>query len=546
VRNFYLYLIVCATIITNITILKPLNDANLVSAANITQSSKAVELKSGIASNDYTVYNNYAKNNTSCNCVVFRMDDIQDDWIRSAQIDAMNLFLSKKIPLSLGIIMNSIGNDPQVINKIKEGINGSNPLFELALHGWDHVDYTKLSESEQKDTLEKAASKMVQLFGYKSNIFITPYGPFSNSTIKAMNNLDIRILSSAMVNEQHFDNGRSIAFATSYSGHSGIGYSSSGNDMVTSLSLPPQSSEATVYHLPGMSLFYDDESGKPPIKTPIEQILAETKNNIKKYGYSVIVFHPQDFVERDDKGNVIGNGVKVNEVNDLSRLIDSIVQEKVRIVHFSTVIKYIKNNDTQSVSSLSKPSLQCSSGWGLATYFTPVETDFNGSMKAILAVNEMSNHTDNGSNRSNTTTTITASNNNGTYSSLSMFTSFLDAVQEYGYGKTKEGNYIGYYNNQYHLSSDQLNSIGKKLKIGDVAVDPSIIPLGTKVTLPTLPAPWNNLSYLASDTGDSVKGKHISVYIGEGRIAEKTDAAMTLKYLEGNSTLNGDIKACYF
>ena len=39
------------------------------------------------------------------------------------------------------------------------------------------------------------------------------------------------------------------------------------------------------YTLPAMSLFYDDESGKPPIKTP-EQILLETKNIIKKYGYS--------------------------------------------------------------------------------------------------------------------------------------------------------------------------------------------------------------------------------------------------------------------
>jgi hypothetical protein len=84
-----------------------------------------------------------------------------------------------------------------------------------------------VSEREQKDTLEKAGV-MLQLFGYKSNIFITPYGPFRNSTIKAMNNLEIRILSSAMVNEQRFDNGGSIAFAISYSGHTGISGSSLG------------------------------------------------------------------------------------------------------------------------------------------------------------------------------------------------------------------------------------------------------------------------------------------------------------------------------
>jgi 3D (Asp-Asp-Asp) domain-containing protein len=239
---------------------------------------------------------------------------------------------------------------------------------------------------------------------------------------------------------------------------------------------------------------------------------------------------------------VIGNGVNSNEVSDLSRLIDSITQEKIPIVHFSTVTKYIKNDHTQSFSSLSKPSLQCSSGWSLATYFTPVETDFNGSMKSILAVNDIGNHNNNGSNRSDTP--VTATNNNGTYSSLSTFNSFLDAVQEYGWGKTKDGNYIGFYNNQYHLASNQLNSIGKKLEIGDIAVDPSIIPLGNNVTLPTLPAPWNNLSYLASDIGDSIKGKHISVYIGEGKMA--AEASKNLKYLEGNSTLNENIKVCYF
>jgi 3D (Asp-Asp-Asp) domain-containing protein len=92
-------------------------------------------------------------------------------------------------------------------------------------------------------------------------------------------------------------------------------------------------------------------------------------------------------------------------------------------------------------------------------------------------------------------------------------------------------------------SSDRLNSIGKKLKIGDVAVDPS--PLGTEVTLPTLSAPWNNFSYLASDTGDSVKGKHIRVYVGEGKVTGKNDAAKALKYLKANSPINQSITVCY-
>ena len=86
-----------------------------------------------------TSYGHYGNGNP-CNCVVFRMDDLQDDWIRTAQITGMNLFLSKHIPLTLAIIMNSIGNDSQVVGKIREGSNAPNALFELAIHGWNHVN----------------------------------------------------------------------------------------------------------------------------------------------------------------------------------------------------------------------------------------------------------------------------------------------------------------------------------------------------------------------------------------------------------------------
>ena len=292
-----------------------------------------------------TSYSHY-DNGTPCNCVVFRMDDIQDNWIRAAQITGMNLFLSKHVPLSLAIIMGSIGNDSQVVNKIREGLKKApNSMFELAIHGWDHVNYANLTEREQTDTLRKANDKMLQLFGNKSNIFITPYGPFDTDTNKAMNKVGIQILSSALVNEEQFDGGASISYANGFSDSiskiSKIQYvPNNANNNNRTISYSQSQTPGFVYHFPAMSLFYDHEIGKPPIKTPIEQILIETKSNIQKYGYSVIVFHPQDLVERDDTGNVIGNGVILSEVNDLSYLIDSLVKDRIPIVHFSTLVKY--------------------------------------------------------------------------------------------------------------------------------------------------------------------------------------------------------------
>ena len=73
----------------------------------------------------------YNSNSTKpCNCVIFRMDDIQDYWIEQGQIAPMDLFLSKNQSLSLGLIMNGLGNDSKIIDKVKEGFNKG--LFELA------------------------------------------------------------------------------------------------------------------------------------------------------------------------------------------------------------------------------------------------------------------------------------------------------------------------------------------------------------------------------------------------------------------------------
>jgi peptidoglycan/xylan/chitin deacetylase (PgdA/CDA1 family) len=66
----------------------------------------------------------------------------------------------------------------ELLGRVGEG--SEKGLFELGLHGWDHVDYTKLSESEQESILQSANEKMKKIFGNISDIFIEPYGYFKN------------------------------------------------------------------------------------------------------------------------------------------------------------------------------------------------------------------------------------------------------------------------------------------------------------------------------------------------------------------------------
>ena len=89
--------------------------------------------------------------------------------------------------------MHIVGNDSKIVDKVKEGFHKG--LFELDLHGWDHINYTKLNESQQRDSLSKANAKMERLFGAKSIVSIPPYDVFNNDTIKAMGQLGIKIIS---------------------------------------------------------------------------------------------------------------------------------------------------------------------------------------------------------------------------------------------------------------------------------------------------------------------------------------------------------------
>src|SRR5690349_23200155 len=82
-----------------------------------------------------------------CKCVVFRLDDVNSDFLTKVQINLMDQFISQNQSISLGLIMHRIDPASPVVEKVKEGKQKG--LFELDLHGWDHVDYSQLSKEEQ-------------------------------------------------------------------------------------------------------------------------------------------------------------------------------------------------------------------------------------------------------------------------------------------------------------------------------------------------------------------------------------------------------------
>jgi peptidoglycan/xylan/chitin deacetylase (PgdA/CDA1 family) len=250
--------------------------------------------------------------NTFCNCVVIRMDDVQDYWLNSVQVALMNLFESKNQSLSLGLIMHYVGNDSKIVNKVNQAL--SRGLFELDIRGWDHVNYTKMTENDQKNSLAKANLRMQHLFRTKSLVFIPPLDVFNNDTLKAMHALGLRIISSAQYEEKSFNQNRSVFV--------------SNNNL-------NKTKSTMIYHLPSTSFFKVFDKGKW-VKTPLNDIMGNVTRNIKLYGYAVIVIHTQDFARYVN--GVFINSVDESQMVDLSRLIDSLTSEGIHIVPFHKVV----------------------------------------------------------------------------------------------------------------------------------------------------------------------------------------------------------------
>lgn len=260
-----------------------------------------------------------------CSCVIFKIDDIQDYWIEQASIAALDLFISKNLTLSVGLIMDDIGNDTVLTEKIEEGLDRN--LFELALHGWDHEDFTTFDLQQQKDLLKKANEKNQILFGNKSQVFIPPYDQFNNNTLKAMNDLNIKILSSSLQTENHFNEGEDIfnlKVKMINSGSVGDG----------------------IYHLPSTVSFYDI-GNENRTKNSLQDILNKVNDSISKYGYSVITFHPQDFAKLNEEGEFI-DIVDSKQIEDLSLLIDTLKLKNISTSSFYGIVDLKSSNELEN------------------------------------------------------------------------------------------------------------------------------------------------------------------------------------------------------
>jgi peptidoglycan/xylan/chitin deacetylase (PgdA/CDA1 family) len=273
-------------------------------------------------------YGNNGTAHSNCNCVVFRMDNIQDYWVRAGQLAAMNQFIFRNQSVTLGIIMGGIGNDSEIVNKVKQGSDTG--LFELATHGGNFIDYTQLSEEEQRNSLYDSNRKMIALFGNASETFIPPYEAFNDDTINAMKQVDIKILAA---NTSSFDE---------------LQLRGNNNESLT-LSSSSSIQSKNIFYIPSTISFKDYYDGQY-IRNSLQNIFNNATQSISAYGYAVIVIDPQDFMKIDANGDPT-DAVDENEINDLSRLIDLILSNNIHVSSFSEITAEMESEDEIMPSS---------------------------------------------------------------------------------------------------------------------------------------------------------------------------------------------------
>ena len=162
------------------------------------------------------------------------------------------------------------------------------------------------------------------------------------------------------------------------------------------------------------------------------------------------------------------------------------------LIFFASLVFIVVFLDESTIDPNTSTFSNCSSDWYITGYFTPVESDYSGDLQEITINDEIKHFKSN----------------------------FLSVVKTEGWGRTMSGEYVGWYGDSFHLSDVALDSHGEALLVKYVAVDSEIIKQKTNLIIPKLPSPWNEMIFESSDVGPSINGKHIDVFVGEGKQAE--------------------------
>jgi peptidoglycan/xylan/chitin deacetylase (PgdA/CDA1 family) len=260
------------------------------------QTSNATEIQ--------VLQSNVTKNPTSkipnCQCVAFRLDDIQDYWLNGVQTKIIDTFQQKNASLTIGIIGNSFGGDVKLTGYLKNKIK-IDPSIEVANSGWKFEDFTTYGQSEQSSLIKQSNDKIFSLLGKIPTVFIPPFGKINNNTFGAMYENNITFLSA-----------NTLTYHTVYS------------------------TSNTIHQLPAtVSTGYISSGNGTLHRLTNDEIFTNIQNSLHNYGFAVITISFQDYATSN--GTVTQNEPDLQQIQQLETLIDKVRSNGLKITDVSKI-----------------------------------------------------------------------------------------------------------------------------------------------------------------------------------------------------------------
>ncbi len=265
----------------------------------------------------------------ACNCVIFRLDDVQDFYLNTVQIGVTNHFINSNEKLTLGIELHPIGSDTSIVNMVSQA--AASGKVELASHSYDHVDFTTLTLQQQETNLQQANQKMVTLWGVSPPTFIAPFNVYNSNTLTALQALGMKTISAEFDGEIP-----SVYNPDNPTSPTNKIYRAIPNSNIVDTN--------GIYHLPQAIGWYDYQPAIP-VKNSVATVESAIDNTISFYGYAVVTLHPPDFAVKDSNQNA-SNQIDSNELADLDTVFNYIHAHGYTTSTFSETVNAAPRADT--------------------------------------------------------------------------------------------------------------------------------------------------------------------------------------------------------
>ncbi|MCV0409958.1 pentapeptide repeat-containing protein [Nitrosopumilus sp.] len=249
----------------------------------------------------------------TCNCVAFRLDDVQDYYLNVPQIEIMSMFQKKVAPLTIGIIGGFWGEDPKILNFVKQDMTRPIKTLEIGSHSWNNSPLTNYDKDGQRELLLKANNAINKTLGVVPKSFIAVENKFNEDTKTVLQELNFTHFT-AHIQESH--------------------------------SPPYPLENSKLYYLPAST-----QTAILNVETNLWENISndvtynEANNFLKQHGFAVVMMHPYEFAETDL--GVYTGKADLAEIEKLGKLIDQFRINGIEIVSLSEITKSSVDEDIQ-------------------------------------------------------------------------------------------------------------------------------------------------------------------------------------------------------